>query len=96
MVWIISSSLRLGAVKILCDLEGEEEYLRFPLWMQALLVLLLAVVLGIVVVQTANGWAGWVVFGGILLAVIGTMIAVNRRQYPTRKRSFTRDSSSRW
>ena len=70
--------------------------MRFPLWMQALLVVVLAVVLAIVVVQTVNGWAGWVVFGGIIAAVIGTMIAVNRRQYPTQKRSFTRDSSSRW
>jgi O-antigen/teichoic acid export membrane protein len=70
--------------------------LRFPLWMQALLVVVLAVVLAIIVAQAANGWAGWVVFGGILVAVIGTMIAVNRRQYPTQKRSFTRDSSSRW
>jgi hypothetical protein len=81
---------------MLSNLEGEEEYLRFPLWMQALLVVLLAVVLSIIVVQTANGWAGWVVFGGIIVAVVGTMIAVNRRQYPTKKRSFTRDSSSRW
>ena len=81
---------------MLSNLEGEEEYLRFPLWMQALLVVLLAVVLSIIVVQTANGWAGWVVFGGIIVAVVGTMIAVNRRQYPTQKRSFTRDSSSRW
>ena len=70
--------------------------MRFPLWMQALFVVLLAVVLAIVVIQVVNGWAGWVVFGGIIVAVIGTMIAVNRRQYPTQKRSFTRDSSSRW
>jgi hypothetical protein len=64
--------------------------------MQALLVVLLTIVLAIVVVQVVNGWAGWVVFGGIIVAVVGTMIAVNRRQYPTQKRSFTRDSSSRW
>jgi hypothetical protein len=70
--------------------------LRFPLWMQALLVVLLTIVLAIVVVKVVNGWAGWVVFGGIIVAVVGTMIAVNRRQYPTQKRSFTRDSSSRW
>jgi len=81
---------------MLPDLEGEEEYLRFPLWMQAILVVLLAVVLAIAVTQVVNGWAGWVVLGGIIVAVIGTMIAVNRRQYPTKKRSFTRDSSSRW
>ena len=70
--------------------------MRFPLWMQAVLVVLLAVVLAFAVTQTVNGWAGWVVLGGIIVAVIGTMIAVNRRQYPTKKRSFTRDSSSRW
>jgi hypothetical protein len=87
MVWIISSSLRLGAVKMLSNLEGEEEYLRFPLWMQALLVIVLTVLLAIVVIEVVNGWAGWVVFGGIIVATIGIMIAVNRRQYPTQKRS---------
>ena len=88
--------LARGAVKILCELEGEEEYLRFPLWMQALLVLMLAVVLALAVTDTVSDWSDWVVLGGIVVAVVGTMIAVNRRQYPTKKRSFTRDSSSRW
>jgi lysylphosphatidylglycerol synthetase-like protein (DUF2156 family) len=96
MVWIISSSLRLGAVKMLLDLEGEEEYLRFPLWMQAVLVVMLGVVLALVVTDTVSDWSDWVVLGGIVVAVVGMMIAVNRRQYPTKKRSFTRDSSSRW
>jgi uncharacterized membrane protein YhhN len=96
MVWIISSSLRLGAVKMLLDLEGEEEYLRFPRWMQALFVVLLAVVLALAVTDTVSDWSDWVVLGGIVVAVVGVMIAVNRRQYPTDKRSFTRDSSSRW
>jgi hypothetical protein len=36
------------------------------------------------------------VLGGILVAVFGMMVAVNRRQYPTRKRSFTKDSDSQW
>ena len=77
-------------------LEGEEEYLRFPVWMQALLVILLAAVLAVAVAVVVEGWADWVVLGGILLAVIGMMVAVNRRQYPTRKRSFTKDSDSKW
>jgi membrane-bound ClpP family serine protease len=64
--------------------------------MQALLVVLLAVVLALVVTNTVSDWSGWVVLGGIIVAVIGMMIAINRRQYPTEKRSFTRDSSSRW
>jgi hypothetical protein len=70
--------------------------LRFPVWMQALLVVLLAAVLAVVVFSVVDGWADWVVFGGILAAVAGTMVAVNRRQYPTRKRTFTKDADSKW
>jgi hypothetical protein len=76
--------------------RGEEKYLRFPVWMQGLLVVLLAAVLAVAIVSVVDGWADWVVLGGILLAVIGMMVAVNRRQYPTRKRSFTKDSDSKW
>jgi protein-S-isoprenylcysteine O-methyltransferase Ste14 len=78
------------------DLEGEEQYLHLPRWMQALLVVLLAIGLALVVTDVVSDWSDWVVLGGILVAVIGMMIAVNRRQYPTAKRSFKRDSSSRW
>jgi protein-S-isoprenylcysteine O-methyltransferase Ste14 len=70
--------------------------LRFPRWMQALLVALLVVVLALVVTDTVSDWSDWVVLGGIIVAVVGMMIAVNRRQYPTGKRSFTRDDKSRW
>lgn len=70
--------------------------MRFPLWMQALLVVLLAAVLAVAVVSVVDGWADWVVLAGILVAAIGMMVAVNRRQYPTRKRSFTKDSDSKW
>jgi hypothetical protein len=76
--------------------RGEEEYLRFPVWMQALVVVLLAALLAVAVVSVVDGWADWVVLGGILVAAIGMMVAVNRRQYPTRKRSFTKDSDSKW
>jgi membrane-bound ClpP family serine protease len=76
--------------------KGEEEYLRFPRWMQAILVVLLAVGLALVVTDVVSDWSDWVVLGGIVVAVIGMMIAVNRRQYPTAKRSFRRDESSRW
>jgi hypothetical protein len=70
--------------------------LRFPLWMQALVVLLIAVALALVVTSVVDNWSDWVVLGGIIVAVIGTMIAVNNRRYPTKKRTFTRDSSSKW
>ena len=58
--------------------------------------LLLAAVLAVAVTSVVDGWADWVVLGGILVAVVGMMIAVNNRQYPTRKRSFTKDSDSKW
>lgn len=56
----------------------------------------LAALLGWAAVSGVDDWSDWVVFGGILFAVAGFMVAVNRRQYPTRKRTFTRDSESRW
>jgi hypothetical protein len=77
--------------------EDVEEYLRFPVWLQALVVLSvvgLIVVLG--VTSVVDGWEDWVVLGGIIIAVSGVAVAVNNRRYPTRKRTFTKDSESRW
>jgi hypothetical protein len=71
--------------------------LRFPVWLQALVVLSvvgLIVVLG--VTSVVDGWEDWVVLGGILVAVSGVAVAVNNRRYPTRRRTFTKDSDSRW
>jgi hypothetical protein len=52
------------------------------------------VVLG--VTSVVDGWEDWVVLFGILVAVAGVAVAVNARRYPTRKRTFTKDSGSRW
>lgn len=71
--------------------------MRFPVWLQGLVVLSvvgLIVVLG--VTSVVDGWEDWVVLGGILVAVSGLAVAVNNRRYPTRKRTFTKDSDSRW
>ena len=71
--------------------------MRFPVWLQALLLLTavgVIVVLG--VTSVVDGWEDWVVLGGIIVAVVGTAIAVNNRRYPTRKRAFTKDSDSKW
>jgi hypothetical protein len=70
--------------------------LRFPVWMQALVLLLAIVVAVLGITSVVDGWEDWVVLGGIIVAVIGTAIAVNNRRYPTRKRAFTKDSDSRW
>jgi hypothetical protein len=70
--------------------------LRFPLWMQAMLLLVVAAVVVLGVTSVVDGWEDWVVLGGSVAAVVGTMIAVNNRRYPTRKRTFTKDSQSKW
>jgi len=64
--------------------------------MQALLMLLVAAVVVLGVTSVVDGYEDWIVLGGIVAAVVGVMIAVNRRQYPTRKRTFTKDSDSKW
>ena len=60
--------------------------------------LLVAVGLLYVVIYVADGWADWVVFGGIVLAAVGVTIAYHNREYPyaSKKRSFIRDADSRW
>ena len=63
-----------------------------------LVVLAVAVALGFVVSDSADGWADWVVFGVVICAALGGAIAVWNREYPaqSKKRTFTRDSDSRW
>jgi hypothetical protein len=66
---------------------------------QFVIVVLVAAGLGYAVVQSADGWADWVVFGVIVSAALGCAIAIWNRQYPaqTKKRTFTRDSDeSNW
>ena len=65
---------------------------------QTLVFLVVAAVLIYTVVKVSKNWADWVVFGVIVLAAIGGAIAVFKPEFPspTKKRRFTRDSSSRW
>jgi hypothetical protein len=70
--------------------------LRLPFWFQALLVAMLVAVLALAVTDVVSDWSDWVVLGAIVVATVGMAVAVNNRQYPTRKRSFTRDSDSDW
>jgi hypothetical protein len=71
---------------------------RLTLAIQWLIILVVAAVLGYAVVKVAKGWAGWVVFGVIVMAALGGAIAVWNREYPaiSKKRTFTRDSDSNW
>ena len=70
--------------------------MRFPLWMQALGVLLLAAVLVLSITQVVDNWSDWVVLGVIVVTVIAVAFTVYNRQYPTKRRSITRDSKSNW
>jgi protein-S-isoprenylcysteine O-methyltransferase Ste14 len=71
--------------------------LRFPLWLQAIVVTFVCVVVAVLgITSVVDGWEDWVVLGGILVAVVGMAIAITNRRYPTRKRAFTKDSDSRW
>jgi hypothetical protein len=72
--------------------------MRVSIVIQWLIFAAVAAVLGYAVVHVAKGWAGWVVFGVIVMAALGGAIAVWNRQYPqiSKKRTFTRDSDSKW
>ena len=72
--------------------------MRPPALIQALFLLLVIAALIYVVIEVSTGWADWIVFGAIVAAALGGALAVWNRQYPspTKKRRFTRDSSSRW
>jgi hypothetical protein len=70
--------------------------LRFPFWMQALAVIALVIVLVLAITDVVDDWSGWVILGGIIVATTGFAIAINNRQYPSKKRGFTRDRHSEW
>lgn len=65
----------------------------------ALQLLAAALFLGAIAVAAvliADDWSDYIVFGVFFLTFVGFAIAVNKRQYPTKRRTFTRDSDSRW
>jgi intracellular septation protein A len=59
---------------------------------QAVFLIVLAVAAVWVASRVADGWADWVVFGVIVMTVIGAARAVFVRRYPTKKRTFVRSS----
>jgi protein-S-isoprenylcysteine O-methyltransferase Ste14 len=75
---------------------SRKEYLRLTRWMQVFALVLLIVVLVLAITDVVSDWSDWVVLGGIIIAVVGFAIAIQNRQYPTKKRAFTRDRHSDW
>jgi protein-S-isoprenylcysteine O-methyltransferase Ste14 len=49
-----------------------------------------------VVFKVAANWADWVVFGMIVVTALGAAAAIYPRQYPTRKRGYTRHSDDKF
>jgi hypothetical protein len=70
--------------------------LRSAFWMQALILGAVIVVLALAVTDVVSDWSDWVVLGVIVLTTIAVAFTVFNRQYPTKKRAFTRDSDSDW
>ena len=59
---------------------------------QAIALAILAAGLAYLVISSADSWADWVIFGFLVVFAFVAAGAVNKREYPTRKRSFTRSS----
>lgn len=72
--------------------------MRGRLLVQILIFAAVAAVLGYALLESVDGWADWIVFGVVVAAVLGGALAIWNRQYPaaTTKRTFTRDSDSKW
>jgi hypothetical protein len=70
--------------------------LRSAFWLQALIVAAIAATLVLAVTDVVDDWSDWVVLGVIVGTTIAVAFTIMNRQYPTRKRRFTRDSDSDW
>jgi drug/metabolite transporter (DMT)-like permease len=70
--------------------------LRSAFWIQVLVVAAIVAGLALVVTDVVDNWSDWVVLGVIIGTVIAVAFTVMNRQYPTRKRRFTRGPDSRW
>jgi hypothetical protein len=64
--------------------------------MQALIVVVVAVVLALAITDVVDHWSDWLVLGVIVGTTIAVAFTVFNRQYPTRKRAVTRDSDRDW
>jgi hypothetical protein len=67
-----------------------------PIGVQLLAAAAFLAVIVVAAVLIADSWSDYVVFAAFFLTFVGFAIAVNKRQYPTKKRGFTRDADSDW
>ncbi len=67
-----------------------------PVPVQLLAAALFVGAIVVAAILIADDWSDYVVFGVFAVTLVGFGIAVNKRQYPTKKRGFTRESDERW
>jgi len=67
-----------------------------PLGVQLLAAAAFLAVIVAAAIALADDWSDYVVFAAVVITFIGFAVAVHQRQYPTKKRGFTRDSDSDW
>ena len=70
--------------------------LAWARWLQVLIIVVVIVALSLVVTSVVDDWSDWVVLGMVVFTTIGGAVAIHHRQYPTKKRAFTRDADSDW
>jgi len=63
---------------------------------QAVVVALVAAVCIYLVFKVAADWSDWVVLAMIVVTAVGAAAAIYPRQYPTRKRAYTRRSEDKF
>jgi intracellular septation protein A len=59
---------------------------------QVLVFLAIVAALTWAVLSNMDNWGDWVVFGVLVLTVIGAAIAIYPKRYPTRRRTFVKHS----
>lgn len=57
---------------------------------QTLFLLVVVAVAAYLVIAVAKNWADWVVFGMLVVTLVGAGIAIYPRRYKTKKRTFVR------
>lgn len=62
---------------------------------QGLVLLGVAAGLGYLVINSADGWADWVVFGVIVVTTYGFAVAVSPKLFARRKRTISREGGPR-
>ena len=67
-----------------------------PVWVQLVAASLFVGIYVVAVLLIADDWSDYVVAFAVFFTLVGFAVAVNKRQYPTKKRGFTRDADSDW